>query len=700
MGRWRRSIILLPLLVLMTVVSILYANDVRETSAAPGKDFQVTITSVSPATTELVAQGSLIRYTVVLRNAGDTAISTTDATPALRLQSDNGDIESVTGPMTCTAPPVTTIDCQLNNQLGAGQSITLDVTVRVTAPSGNVLLGALADPGDQLTEDNDDADHPTLSCSTVGEGTDAGTPDEPDNFDCLIHTIGSIDLMATKTAVPAESEQVAPGSTVLYTVTVRKNGAAALGVPVRDMVSGPVAIVDVVAGPNVSCTHTPSQANCTVDFPEEDDPNLSVDDLTATFDIVVRVNTNAAIGATLRQGVYVDPNNDITETNDDADDPDLDCSTVGEGTDAGPNDEPDNFDCTEHTVGSIDLVVTKTANPAEGSVVTSGSTITYQVTVNKVGAAARVVKVQDSLTFGLSITDVTEGTGVDCSVAGNTIECDLEFLTNGPISRTFTVQATVTVASGSVLEGVTVDPLDEITELNEDADDPDFNCSNVGEGQDTGVATEPDNFDCALHQVGGSDLVITKSGPISVASGATITYTITVQNVGTAAANNYYVDDFISSGITVTSFTTTEGDCDQIAPSFAGDPPWPGAATIRCGPFNTPPGGTETITITAQVTAPVGSNILNGALVDPTNVVDEANEGADDADLACGGVGEGLDNTNTEPDNYDCTSTSVGTVKGDINCDGQVDAVDALLILRYIVGLPVNLPPGCGAIGS
>lgn len=32
---------------------------------------------------------------------------------------------------------------------------------------------------------------------------------------------------------------------------------------------------------------------------------------------------------------------------------------------------------------------------------------------------------------------------------------------------------------------------------------------------------------------------------------------------------------------------------------------------------------------------------------------------------------------------------------GDVNCDGVIDSVDALIILRNVAGLPVNLAPGC-----
>ncbi len=35
---------------------------------------------------------------------------------------------------------------------------------------------------------------------------------------------------------------------------------------------------------------------------------------------------------------------------------------------------------------------------------------------------------------------------------------------------------------------------------------------------------------------------------------------------------------------------------------------------------------------------------------------------------------------------------------GDVNCSGNVNSVDALLILRAVAGLPVSIPPGCPPI--
>jgi hypothetical protein len=38
-------------------------------------------------------------------------------------------------------------------------------------------------------------------------------------------------------------------------------------------------------------------------------------------------------------------------------------------------------------------------------------------------------------------------------------------------------------------------------------------------------------------------------------------------------------------------------------------------------------------------------------------------------------------------------------VPGDVNCDGGVDALDALWLLRFVASLPHELPPGCPPIG-
>ncbi|MCH7483983.1 MAG: hypothetical protein IIA90_02415 [Chloroflexi bacterium] len=47
------------------------------------------------------------------------------------------------------------------------------------------------------------------------------------------------------------------------------------------------------------------------------------------------------------------------------------------------------------------------------------------------------------------------------------------------------------------------------------------------------------------------------------------------------------------------------------------------------------------------------------------------------------------------------TSGIAGAIEvGDIDCDGNVDTVDALYIMRFLAGLEILLPSGCSAIGQ
>jgi hypothetical protein len=39
-------------------------------------------------------------------------------------------------------------------------------------------------------------------------------------------------------------------------------------------------------------------------------------------------------------------------------------------------------------------------------------------------------------------------------------------------------------------------------------------------------------------------------------------------------------------------------------------------------------------------------------------------------------------------------------VRGDLNCDGEINATDALVSLRFAAGLPFPLPSGCPPLNS
>jgi uncharacterized repeat protein (TIGR01451 family) len=462
-----------------------------------------------------------------------------------------------------------------------------------------------------------------------------------------------IDLVITKTAVPAESTGVVNGQNITYTLTVQNIGNAATPavVAIRDDMSGlqnPV----VTEGAGVTCSDEVLPIiQCATDA-------VMAAGESRTVQIVAQVNVASGY---VYNGAYVDPLNAIAEDNEDADDPDYDCGATGgnvnEGSDTAPANEPDNYDCTRHGVAMPDLTITKTATtPAEGTTQPVGATITYNITVINLATAtgtATSVLIRDTIGSNLTYASATPGSGVICGdLSPPIIECTAASIAPGE-TRALTIAATVAASTGALLNGAYVDPNNTITEINEDNDDT-LDCSTVGEGLGNAPSVEADNFDCTTHTAGAADLTITKTASISestnVATGGTITYTLTVANSASATvtATNVAIRDILGTGLTYVSATGTGVTCTH-----------PSAQQIDCTVTSLAPSGSATVTIVATVSATSGT-VLNGARVDPANAIPESNEDADDGDYDCSAVGEGT-TTATEPDNFDCTRHTLTT---------------------------------------
>jgi len=462
-----------------------------------------------------------------------------------------------------------------------------------------------------------------------------------------------IDLVITKTAVPAESTGVVNGQNITYTLTVQNIGNAATPavVAIRDDMSGlqnPV----VTEGAGVTCSDEVLPIiQCATDA-------VMAAGESRTVQIVAQVNVASGY---VYNGAYVDPLNAIAEDNEDADDPDYDCGATGgnvnEGSDTAPANEPDNYDCTRHGVAMPDLTITKTATtPAEGTTQPVGATITYNITVINLATAtgtATSVLIRDTIGSNLTYASATPGSGVICGdLTPPVIECTAASIAPGE-TRALTITATVAASTGTLLNGAYVDPANAIIEINEDNDDT-LDCSTVGEGLGNAPSVEPDNFDCTTHTAGAADLTITKTASPSestnVASGGTITYTLTVANSASATvtATNVAIRDILGTGLTYVSATGTGVTCTH-----------PSAQQIDCTVTSLAPSGSATVTIVATVSATSGT-VLNGARVDPANAIPESNEDADDGDYDCSAVGEGT-TTATEPDNFDCTRHTLTT---------------------------------------
>jgi len=465
-------------------------------TVAAGADLVITKSS-NPALDAPVGPGTSIVYTLTVTNVGTVQV----AGAVIRDYLGSGLTFASATPSSGSCFDVTPPEINCSATIPAAGSVTVAIvaTVAASVTGGDILNGARVDPDNAVAEANEEADDPDLTCAAVGEGTEVPPPGvEPDNYDCTRNR--TVDLTMVKTASPADGSTVATGATITYTLTARNATAAtaaASSVLIRDWLGTGLTFVSIApgAGSNgtgVTCGDTTAPYDCTASsIPPGESRTVTV------------VATVSATSGTVMNGARVDPDGTIVETNEDADDPTLDCgTTLGEGTDAGSADEPDNYDCTSHSVGAgLDLTISKTASPSDGSSVASGATITYTLTASATGGTANNVVIRDKLGTGLTFVSITGGTGVTCSdTTGPEYDCTATTVATGT-SRTVTVVATVSATSGTVLNGARVDPSGAITETNEDADDPALDCSAVGEGTDAGDATEPDNFDCTSHTV-------------------------------------------------------------------------------------------------------------------------------------------------------------------------------------------------------
>jgi uncharacterized repeat protein (TIGR01451 family) len=282
------------------------------------------------------------------------------------------------------------------------------------------------------------------------------------------------------------------------------------------------------------------------------------------------------------------------------------CAELKNPNDTNPNN---NKDCIKVTVvGKCDLKITKTVQP---NPVPSGQQVTVTLTVQNVGTGTcppgpfpgTVVSdpKPSGLTFNLPVSISQSGGSATWQCGLGVPTGDLSCATQDPLppgySATFTFTATVTAPPGSNIQ----------------------NCATVSNQNDANPAN---NKSCVTITVTGGvcDREIKKTvTPNPVQSGGTVTITLTVTNVGTAACPvvpGINVADPQPSGLTFQP------------PVSANKPGWscgfsgPGviAFCTSTSPLLPGPANAVTITFTAKVTASPGSQIQNCAEV--TNVGD------------------------------------------------------------------------------
>ena len=228
---------------------------------------------------------------------------------------------------------------------------------------------------------------------------------------------------------------------------------------------------------------------------------------------------------------------------------------------------------------ALDLLTLTVSAPTS---VAAGQTFAYTYTIANPGTVggATGVTLTDPLPSGVGFVSATASQGT-CGLTGSTVTCAL-----GPIPALAAATVTLNVTAPSSSAVVT-------------------NSATVTENEVDPVPT--DNTAAATTFVNGADMSVTAAAsPSPAPAGSLLTYTLTVNNAGSAIATGATVTDTLPQGITVQSVGTTRGSCSQ------------GAGAVTCPLGTLAVGGTATVTIVVVPTGLV-PKLADVATVTATN---------------------------------------------------------------------------------
>ena len=249
---------------------------------------------------------------------------------------------------------------------------------------------------------------------------------------------------------------------------------------------------------------------------------------------------------------------------------------------------------------AADIAVFK-SGPGEAA---AGSDVSYAVTITNFGPdAASDATLTDPIPTGMTFVSATQDSGptFSCSTPAvgdpGTVTCSIASLAlNESADFTFVFHIPSNAAPGSSFVNTatgTTTSLDENPE------------------NDSGVAGT------STPAAAMADMGVTKSGPAVAGPDTDVTYTITLSNVGSAAATSVTLTDILPAAIAFVSFTQDSG---PVMSCSAG-------ATTTCTLASFPAGQTATFTLVGHVGSQVapGTELTNAASVSATNDLNPEN---------------------------------------------------------------------------
>ncbi|UZW60053.1 isopeptide-forming domain-containing fimbrial protein [Lysobacter enzymogenes] len=355
---------------------------------------------------------------------------------------------------------------------------------------------------------------------TVGNsvaGTGGGDPD-PECTNCTTtHPVALPVITSSKSSTPATGTTVNPGDTITYTLSTTITTAALTQVyTLTDTLSGDQTFGSVTNAGAYTC-NVGGPLSCTL--PAGTAPGT----YTLTYTTTVDADASGTVG------------NSVTGTG--GGDPDPECTNC----------------TTTHNVSLPEIASSKSSNPATGTTVNPGDTVTYTLSTTITTAAlTEAYTLTDTLSGQQTFGSVTNAGSYTCTGTGPLV-CTLPA---GTAPGTYTLTYTATINANAA--GTTVG--NNVTGTG--GGDPTPSCAPC-------ATTHPVRANADLRSekalAGNAD----EDGSGTVTAGDTLTYTVTVTNTGNVALTNLTVTDNKIAPNTTTCATVEPGQTCVLTGTYS-----------------------------------------------------------------------------------------------------------------------------------